>query len=170
IDDQFPDPPLKPPEGEDRELMYRLIKRATSMHLSTVKPYIYYKRIRGNMQLTDEDDEKYRSLQTNKELLEFHRKSSADEFTEEEIEVVQATLDDCFSELNELLKQDDFLVNGTFSLADIAWIPLHFTLDVLAGFDFSPYPNVADWTKRLSERDSYKTGVLQHWPEQLKRA
>lgn len=170
LDDQFPDPPLKPPGGEDRELMYRLIKRATSMHLSTVKPYIYYKRMRGKMKLSEEDDQKYRSLQSNKDLLEFHRKSSADEFTEEEIDVAQANLDAGFAELDELLQDGDWLVNNTFTLADIAWIPLHFTLDVLAGFDFSPYPNVAAWTKRLSERESYRKGVLQNWPSELKRA
>ncbi|EAS47191.1 hypothetical protein GB2207_11258 [marine gamma proteobacterium HTCC2207] len=42
-------------------------------------------------------------------------------------------------------------------------MPLHFTL-VRADFAFDKYPAIEEWSARISERESFKTGVLQWWP------
>ena len=164
IDDQFPDPPLKPSGDGDREDMYYWLRRATAIHLQAVKTYVYYKRIGKRMAHSDADDEKYRSLQTNPDLLEFHRKSTNEGFSDEEIDQARTTLRDCFSKMDAILETHDWLAGNRFSLADIAWVPLQFTLERLADYKFGSFDNVADWTRRLIARDSYQNGIIKWWP------
>ena len=167
IDDTFPNPPLKPEDAVERESMYTWLHRATAIHLSAVKPYIYYKRVGKNMAQSQEEDENYRKLQTNPDLLAFHRKSTQGGFSDEEIQRAKDILDECFSEMNEILSGQEWLVGNAFSLADIAWVPLQFTLERLAGYPFDSYPHVLAWTRRLSERESYKKGILASWPSEM---
>ena len=164
LDDQFPDPALKPTDDSDREDMYHWLRRATGIHLEAVKPYIYYKRVGKRMAHSDAEDEKYRSLQKNPDLLKFHRKSTNEGFSDQEIRQAMTTLNDCFSEMDAILEKHDWLAGNRFSLADIAWVPLQFTLERLAGYEFASLGNVADWTRRLSARDSYQDGIIKWWP------
>ena len=103
-------------------------------------------------------------------MLEFHRKSTETGFTEAEIGQAKSTLDECFAEIESVLSNHDWLAGNAFSLADIAWVPLQFTLENLAGYSFSDYPNVSDWTQRLSERESYRRGIVEWWPPELSAA
>ncbi len=80
------------------------------------------------------------------------------------------SLDECFSEMELLLGQQDWLAGDEFSLADIAWVPLQFTLENLAGYELDELPNVAQWTQRLTERSSYQNGISKWWPPEIKRA
>lgn len=167
LDVNFAEPPLRPPEGPDRELMNAWLHRATAIHLKAVKTHIYEKRVRGQMSQSPEERERYEQLQTNESLLEFHRKSSSDSFTQEELDEARATLDQCFADLDEQLAGRKWLAGSDFSLADIAWVPLYFTMDVLAGYSFDGLSNAAAWAKRIETRPSYKTAVLDWWPEAM---
>jgi glutathione S-transferase len=144
------------------------LHRATSIHLKAVKTHIYEKRMRGSMKQTAEQRARYEELQENKSLLDFHQKSSSDSFTQEELDDAKATLDECFADLEKALEGREWLAGDDFSLADIAWIPLHFTLHVLAGYSFEGLPNVAAWARRIEERPSYKRAVLDWWPDAMK--
>ena len=168
VDINFPEPPLRPPEGPDREVMNEWLHRATAIHLKAVKTHIYEKRMRGQMGQSPEQREQYEKLQKNKSLLEFHRKSNSQSFTQQELDQAKATLDQCFAELERSLEGCDWLAGDSFSLADIAWIPLYFTLHVLAGYSFDGMPNLTAWAKRIEARQSYATAVLDWWPEQIK--
>lgn len=170
LDDEFPDPPLKPGDEDDRSAMYHWLRRATAIHLEAVKPYIYFKRVGKKMAHSEADDARYRSLQKNPDLLEFHRKSTNEGFSDAEIERAKATLDACFSEMESLLSNQEWLAGNTFSLADIAWVPLQFTLEKLAGYDFGSLRQVADWSQRLTARNSYQSGILKWWPSEMAAA
>ena len=111
--------------------------------------------------------EQYEKLQTNESLLEFHRKSNSDSFTQQELDEARAVLDQCFADLEMELGEREWLAGNSFSLADIAWVPLFFTMDVLAGYSFAGLDNVAAWAKRIEARPSYKTAILDWWPEQM---
>ena len=164
LDDRFPDPPLKPTDDGDRNDMYYWLRRATAIHLKAVKPYIYHIRVGKRMAHSKEDDENYRSLQKNPDLLEFHRKSTNEGFSDKEIGRAKTTLKDCFAEMEAILEEHDWLAGNRFSLADIAWVPLQFTLHRLANYEFGSLGNVADWSSRLSERNSYRDGIIKWWP------
>ena len=168
LDITFPEPSLRPPEGPEREVMEKWLHRATAIHLKAVKTHIYEKRMRGKMTQSEEEKERYRRLQKNKSLLEFHRKSGSGAFTQKELDDAKVVLDECFADLNESLESRGWLAGDDFSLADIAWVPLYFTLHVLAGYSFDGLSNVSAWAKRIENRQSYQKGVLDWWPEQLK--
>lgn len=170
LDDEFPAPPLKPANEKDRGQMYHWLRRATAIHLRAVKPYIYFKRVGKRMAHSQAEDEKYRSLQTNPDLLEFHRKSTNEGFSDEEIKAAKSVLDECFSEMDLILEKQEWLAGDEFSLADIAWVPLQFTLEEMAGYEFQALKNVANWTRRLIARDSYRSGIAKWWPPELRRA
>ena len=167
LDDEFPDPPLKPVDDDSRGEMYRWLRRATGIHMEAVKPYIYYKRVGKRMAHSEADDKKYRLLQQKPDLLEFHRKSTNEGFSDDEIGRAKATLDECFSEMESILGKHEWLAGGDFSLADIAWVPLQFTLENLASYEFGNLDNVANWTRRLGARKSYQGGIVKWWPPEL---
>ncbi len=168
LDINFPEPALRPPEGPDRELMNEWLHRATEIHIKAVKTHIYEKRVAGQMAQSAEQRKRYESLQKNEDLLEFHRKSNSNSFTQQELDEARSVLDQCFAELEDILGEREWLAGNSFSLADIAWVPLYFTMDVLAGYSFDGLKNVAEWAKRIEARPSYKLAVLDWWPEQMK--
>ena len=167
LDINFPEPSLRPAAGPDLEEMNEWLHRATAIHLKAVKTHIYEKRVRGNMSQSAEQRAQYEKLQTNESLLEFHRKSSSDSFTQQELDDARAVLDESFRDLDKALGDRDWLAGDNFSLADIAWVPLYFTLDVLAGYSFDGLGNVAAWAKRIEARPSYASAVLGWWPESM---
>ncbi len=168
LDLEYPDPPLRPTDPTEVEDMLKWMHRAASIHLKAVKTHIYATRMRGHMSQSTEEKERYERLQTNESLLEFHRKSGSDSFTQEELDVAKATLDECFADLEKTLEGREWIVGDRFSLADIAWIPLYFTLHVLAGYPFDGLPNVSAWAQRIEQRPSYKSAVLDWWPKEMK--
>ena len=170
LDDEFPDPPLKPAGEKNRDEMYHWLRRATAIHLRAVKPYIYFKRVGKRMAHSQAEDEKYRSLQTNPDLLEFHRKSTNEGFSDEEIKTARSVLDECFSAMDSILEKQEWLAGSEFSLADIAWVPLQFTLERLAGYEYENLKNVVTWTQRLIARNSYQDGIMKWWPPELGQA
>ncbi len=167
LDQTFPEPPLRPSDEAEVERMYFWLRRSASIHVKAIKTHIYDKRIRGTMAQSEQEQAAYRKLQTNAELLEFHRKSSSDGFSEEELLAARRTIDECFSDAEAVLAENDWLAGSLFSLADIAWMPLYFTLKELAGYDFEPLPRVQAWADRISRRNSYQRAIIDWWPSQL---
>ena len=164
LDKTFPEQPLRPTDDVQLERLYHWLKLATSIHVKAVKTYIYDRKLRGTMAQSEEERENYVRLQTNSELLEFHRKSSEGAFTREDIAGAEEILDSCFAEADALLTNTQWMVGDEFSLADIAWVPLHFTLKELAQYPFERFASVQAWADRISERESFKKGVQDWWP------
>jgi len=164
LDKTFPDRPLRPSDPDQLKLLYHWLKLATSIHVKAVKTFIYDKRMRGKMAQSQDEQEAYARLQTNPELLEFHRKSTEGAFAQEDLDEAEQILRTCFAEADALLADSKWMVGDQFSLADIAWVPLHFTLKELAQFPFERFANIQAWADRIAERDSFKKGVLDWWP------
>ncbi len=162
IDQTFTEPQLRPAIEQDLERMYWWLKSAVEIHVTGVKTYIYYHKMQGKMTQSEEQKKAYEKLQTNEELIQFHRNCSAGISQEEAVEA-EKTLDSFFEKANAILLDSDWLVGDQFTLADITWVPLHFTL-AGAGYDFDRYPAVQAWAGRLRERDSFKKGVLEWCP------
>ncbi|MEM1174554.1 MAG: glutathione S-transferase family protein [Pseudomonadota bacterium] len=170
VDDLRPEASLRPSDAGELEKMETWLHRATGIHVGAVKTHIYEKRVRGQMSQSADEKARYEKLQTNPTLLEFHRKSSSDGFSQEELDAAKATLDDCFDDLERALEGRDWIAGEAFSLADIAWIPLHFTLHTLAGYSFADKPNVENWALRIMQRPSYKAAVTAWWPTEMRPA
>lgn len=169
LDDAFPSPALKPADPAQRERMYFWLRKAVEIHIKAVKTFIYHKRVGKTMAHVQGEDQKYRSLQTNPELLKFHDKSTSTGFTDEDVAKSEQILVECFEGLDRELASKEWIAGPEFSLADIAWIPLYFTLDRMAGFSFDAYSNLSDWSQRISDRESFRKGVLEWWPKEMER-
>jgi len=164
IDEKYPQPPLRATTASGLEEMYGWMKLAVNNHVGAVKTYIYYHKIQKFMRKTEQEQSEYLDLQANKELVDFHEKnSSAKGVSEEDVARAEKILTDCFSKAEIILKDNNWLVENRFTLADIAWVPLHFTL-IRADFSFDQYPAVNEWANRISERESFKKGVVDWWP------
>lgn len=163
IDKTFPNPPLRPSDAALLEDMYWWMKSAVEIHVKAVKTFIYFNKMQGRMKQTEQQKKAYESLQTNKELLAFHKRSSGSGFTQEDADAAAAILDEFFAEANRRLQTQEWLVGEQFTLADITWVPLHFTLSG-AGYDFNRFPAVEAWVRRIHQRPSYQKGILEWCP------
>ena len=163
LDRTFPDPPLRQSENEAEMLDW--LNLAASIHVPAIKPYVYATKMQKKLQKTDEEERRYRSLQKNEGLKEFHSKhAGAAEFTAEDIEAAERRLNEVFEKLNSTLTGRRWMMGGEFSLADISWIPIHFVL-VGCGYPFERHPEVVRWAEDAADRKSFKSGVLEWCPD-----
>jgi len=166
LDETFPDPPLKPKSAEQRDAMRDWLRTATEIHVPAVKTLIYTRKIGKVLRKNEAEDAKYRSLQRDPELLSFHsHATSGSGLPKEQVDKAEATLFHLFDEVEAELREHQWLVGDAFSLADISWVPLHFTL---IGVDFpfeERYPRVTAWAAAVRERPSFQEGVLRWCPK-----
>lgn len=164
IDKKWPNPPLRPTSEQGLKEMYEWMEVSASGHLRSVKTYMYFVKLKGKMRQSEEEVRKYQSLQTDPELLDFHRKNtSVDGITQEDADKAVEIITGVFDKAETILKDNDWLVENRFSLADIAWLPSYYIL-VRADFPCDNHPALQAWAARFAERESYKKGVLEWWP------
>ncbi len=160
LDAKFPDPPLQPAAPELRVQVHDWLKLSTGIHVRGVKTWIYFNKMRTSLKMHGAELDEYRRLQRNQDLLEFHEKSAKDGgFTDSDLATSKRILEDSWDRVEATLERQQWLVGEQFSLADIAWVPLHFTL-IGANFSFDRYPAVQAWEARIRARESFKQGVL----------
>jgi glutathione S-transferase len=61
-------------------------------------------------------------------------------------------LGDRLEELDEAVRRGGYLSGGAYGLADIAYVPWIVRARQNLGVDLAPYPALAEWLERLSER------------------
>jgi len=160
LDKTFPEPALQPADEAGRAEVHAWLKLATGIHIKAVKTTIYNNKMRGVFKHSSADSDEYTKLQKDPELIAFHRTSgSAEGFSQEQIDTARRTLDECWTKAEVALGQHRWLVGDSFSLADIAWAPLHFTL-IGVNYSFEPFPKVRAWADAVRERPSFQRGVL----------
>jgi glutathione S-transferase len=160
LDEAFPDPPLRPQAPDQRNAVHAWLRTATEIHLPAVKTLIYARKIGKVLRKNEEEDAKYRLLQRDPELLAFHADAtSGNGLPKENVERAEATLLRLFDEVEHELSRHEWLVGDRFSLADIAWVPLHFTL-IGVDFPFERYPHVSAWAAAIRSRPSFQEGIL----------
>lgn len=158
LDQTFPEPALRSSEKEAEMLEW--LKLSAELHVPAIKPYVYANKMAPKLKKSQEEEAKYKNLQTNEELKEFHSKHAGQSmFSDDDIRRSEELLTDAFTKLEASLEDAPWIMGEQYSLADISWIPINFVL-IGCGYDFSPYPNVKRWMERIQERDSYRTGIL----------
>ena len=164
LDQNYPEPSLRPADEKALEVMYHWLRLAPQIHLKAVKTFIYIKRMQGKMSKSQEQDDLYKKLQKDKELLDFHAKVNSGAFTEQDLKQAEEILHSNFSAADDVLSKTPYLAGEKFTLADIAWSPLYFTLKEMTDFRFEDYQHLNRWAHALEQRESYKKGVLEWWP------
>ena len=169
LDKKFTPGSLRPESEKDQQCMYDWMYLARDNHLS-IKTYMYGNVKNGpSMKRTAEQMADYRQKQTfDTALLEFHERFNSNEgFSKEDLANATAVIDECFSKMDERLKDHDWLAGESFSLADITWIPQLVVLKV-ANYPFENYPNLEKWKNAIIQRPSFKQGVMAWLPRMKK--
>lgn len=160
LDETYPGPRLVPDDEAGAALLSRWTHLASDIHVSAVKTYVYSNRSNTSRGRSATQLELYRSLQRDKELLDFHsRCSSGEGLTDDDRQQAERLLNAAFAELDTHLSENRWLAGNRFSLADITWVPLHYTLE-RAGFSFSRFANVMSWARSIATRASFDEGVV----------
>ncbi len=161
LDDVYPEPRLTPVIDKQLVKLSEWMSLASAIHVTAVKTYIYASRPKNKRRKTAAELKRYCRLQTNKELLAFHTRNSSDEgLTEEDRDNAEQLLHEAFTQLDKHLNQHRWLAGDDFTLADITWVPLHYTLE-RAGFSFDGHANVKTWAHAIAARPSFQKAVVQ---------
>lgn len=160
LDDTYPEHRLTPFDETAFARLTAWTRLASDIHVKAVKTYVYGAKPTNRRGKTATELTQYRELQTNQELLEFHTRSSTEEgLTGKEFSNAERILHDAFSQLDVHLGDHSWLAGDDFTLADITWIPLHYTLEK-AGFSFEQYVNVSAWALAIASRPSFHKAVV----------
>lgn len=159
LDDTYPEPRLMPSGERQQEAISEWIRLAADIHVKAIKTYIYSTKPVGARRKSTYELERYKELQTNEELLAFHAKCASEGITEEEHMNAVKMIHDAFAKLEARLGESPWLVGDDFTLADVTWIPLHYTLE-RAGFSLDDYPGVRKWANAIARRPSYQKAVV----------
>ena len=164
VDKKYPNPPLRPIDEKQLKTMYHWLHLAPEIHVKAVKTFIYIKRMQGKMAKSKSEGDLYKKLQKDPELLEFHDKVSRGAFTDDDLKTAEGILHQHFSAADKVLAKSTYLACEQFTLADIAWSPLYFTLKEMTDLDLEDYDNLRRWAETLEDRPSYKKAILEWWP------
>jgi GST-like protein len=160
LDEIQPRPRLAPSDEKQLLRLSEWLTLASAIHVSAVKTYIYASRPGGIRRKTPVELTRYRSLQSNEELLAFHAMSSSEEGISATARAnAEYLLHDAFARLDICLGEQVWLAGDNFTLADITWVPLHYTLE-RAGFSFSRYENVMTWARAVADRNGFQRAVV----------
>jgi glutathione S-transferase len=160
LDRSFPEPPLKPAESMEAELMYRWLEL-----WDTIQPSLRtlsYTRLFAARALEVRD--KFASYETalrgnNEELLGFLHEFSSEAGLASTRVAAQEAVDDALARLDVRLRAYEWLAGGAFSLADIAW-GVNLNRFELIGFPMEDFDALEDWYAGLRERPSFQRMVI----------
>lgn len=160
LEETFPDPSFRNVSKEYQIEIDRWLRISGEVHMPGIKTFQYYKRNAKAMRKTKEEVTLYRQLQKDPAYLAFHGKHDlpGQSFTAQDAEVAVNLLNGHFSEMEFILKKNQWLVGNTYTLADISWSPTITTLK-RGGFDFIQFPNLMAWYDRISIQPSFKMSV-----------
>lgn len=157
LDEHFPEKPLVPENDEAKLRMQEWLDRADAAQhsIKTLTHEFLLKDGRMNAeQLAD-----FLERHHNRELTEFMKVFCSEEgIPRSEVEHDLKVQHDAFVLLDTALKHKTWLVDETFSLADVAWIPNVRRLELM-GYPLERHPHLLAWFERIQERQSYYKGV-----------
>jgi len=156
----FPDPSFRKVSSEKQLEIERWLKISGEAHMPGIKTYQYYKRNAKAMKKTEAEVALYRRLQKDPSYLAFHGKHDlpGQSFTAKDAEKAVTLMDGYFTEMEDILSRNQWLVENTYTLADISWSPTITTLK-RGGYDFNAFPNLMAWYNRISGQPSFQAAV-----------
>lgn len=161
LEEKFPDPGFREVAADRQAEIDYWLKMSGDLHLPAIKTHQYFKMNAALLVKTEEEEARYRKLQKDPDMLEFHGKhGGGNSFSEADNDAAVALLDDNFAKMEAAIGEAGWLVGDAYTLADISWSPTITTL--MAGrFDFSKYPNIQEWYERIAQRPQFEKAVIE---------
>lgn len=174
LEDAFPEHRFGVSKPEDQAQLDVWLQKSTDLHIPAIKTFQYFKMNAALLQKTQEEEDLYWKLQKDPDLRAFHGKHSGGKtFTSDDAAAAVALLNGVFSEINQALAGNEWMMGDTYTLADISWGPSVTTL-LGGGFDFTPFPHLERWYDALCQRPQFDKAVIQwrkqaNWEKLLKK-
>ncbi len=160
LEEIAPSPSLNPADPKDMPLLKRLLATADQAQ-EALKHLTHEYLFRGTGRyLGEEDKKKFASAHRNAWLVEFKRGFAAEDAEwHRNLAAALREMDGYFRELDSNLAASDWLVNGSFTLADVAWTPNVHRM-FLMEWPVANYPHLSRWYAQLARRRSFQKAVV----------
>lgn len=160
LESKFPLPGFLPSTPAGTQALEKWLDLSGDIHLPGIKTFQYVKVNSHELKKTEEEVARYRRLQKHEELLTFHGKHdiAGNSFSKEDLDGAVAMLNEAFAAIERMLAGNDWMIENTYSLADISWAPTITTLN-RGGFPFDSFPNLRAWYRRITERPAFESAI-----------
>ncbi len=165
IDETWPQKPLKPQSGQDREAVKHLVEWGKKLHVSV--RYVSFHWGLGRLaKLSRSEQETLAKLEreeSREQLKAFYEKYNRDAIDLETYMIHLRALEEGYAHIDQLLSdRRSFLIGEQLTTADIIW-----SIKVLriweCGYPFKKrFPHLHKWYKATSGRSAFRDGVMSH--------
>lgn len=162
LEAKFPEPSMIPADAAAQAEMERLLEFTRSGHIPVIKTWVYGRNKKPTK--TPESMAKYRELQKDQTLIDFHTETLSEGFIPDaKIRKAEDTLLSMFADLDRKLSNSEWILGDQMTLADIAWIP-QYSLLQRNDFPFDRFANFMAWVARWKTRPSYHEAIVKYMP------
>jgi len=114
--------------------------------------------------LGDEDQQKFATAHRNAWLVDFKRAFAAgDAKWQGQVAAALVKMNGHFQDLDQRLPANEWLIDGSFTLADIAWTPQVHRMSLME-WPMASYPHLSHWYAQLQRRPSFQEAVVYYEP------
>lgn len=168
VEENLPGVPLAGQEEHKPALIKALLEKSTALQ-GSIKLLTFTLAFGDRYKKSPEQLEEYASRQGNKELVEWHRKFSQNEFTEADMQAAVDEFAGCLAELDQTLREDVWLSGGKFGLADVSWMVNVDRAHLLERFSpellgIGQHPALGEWFDGIRRRPSYSNAITAYLP------
>ena len=156
LEKEFPENSFTPVDSIEQSQMDYWLNIAGSTHISHIVNYVY---AYGYGRLPTPDQWAFYQKHV-PHRTKFH-KERREGLVATDRKAATALIDEQFTQLEETLGKTPWLAGNTYSLADIAWYPNAWLLQ-LFGYSLEKFPNMQAWMKRIEQRPAYQSGIKNH--------
>lgn len=163
LEQEFPDPGLRPGDAAQRSAMQTAIEAASGFQ-SAIKVLSHELLFRPFRQVGAEEVALYEKNLSNPELVAFMRDyAESGPAWEARVERARAEMDATLAELESRLQAHAWLSGDDYGLADISWV-VNANRLAQASVDLSAWPGFADWAARAMARPAFDRAVASYIP------
>jgi len=163
LDDQFPDPPLRPKKTKARERMEASIA-ASSDFQSVIKVLSHELIFRPFRKVGKEEIALFEEGHNDPTLVAWLRDYAENgPAWENRVRAANVGLDAGLRALDDSLAASEWLSGDRYGLADISWVVNYHRL-TQAQVDLTSWPRFLEWGMRATKRKTFETAVLNYAP------
>ena len=112
----------------------------------------------------EEDQKKFATAHRNAWLVDFKRAFAArDAKWQAQVAAALVRMSGHFRDLDRRLATNDWLIDGSFTLADVAWTPQVHRMSLME-WPMASYPHLSRWYAQLQKLPSFQEAVVDYEP------
>lgn len=164
VEEQFPDQPMLPEGDDERSAVLALVALAADCQdaIMTLSNEIMFA---DKSRKSAEDLAAFAASHKNEALVRFHTEFSENgKAWKERVQTSHQLLNSAQAEMEQKLRQTEFLSGKRFGLADIAWAPNAHRMMHLR-IPYGSYPHYLDWYTQCRMTENFRAAILDYEPQ-----